>query len=182
MSNKPALADDASVSASATSPNRNTAEDLSTAELRSGEERVLPVVEEVAHVAKRVREKGRVRVDLKTDTTEEILRASLHGNAVGVTRVPVDRVIQEGEPVPQTRVEGSVTIIPVLEEVLVVEKRLVLKEEVHIRETSNNQDVEVPVTLRKQRAVIERQGPEGAEPTTPTEEPSHEPDDHSPVR
>jgi stress response protein YsnF len=182
MSDKPALANDASVSALATSQNRNTTEDLATAELRPGEEIILPVVEETAHVGKRVRETGRVRVDLKTDTTDEILRASLHGNAVGVTCVPIDRVIQEGEPVPQTRVEGSVTIIPVLEEVLVVEKRLVLKEEVHIRETSTNQDVEVPITLRKQRAVIERQGPEGAEPTTSTEELSHEPDDHGPVR
>jgi hypothetical protein len=33
---------------------------------------------------------------------------------------------------PEVRVEGNVTIIPVLEEVLVVEKRLVLKEKLHI--------------------------------------------------
>lgn len=182
MSNKPAVADEASGPPRTLSQDRSTAEDLATAELRSGEAVVLPVVEETAHIDKRVHEKGRVRVDLKTDTTDDVLRASLHGNAVGVTRVPIDRVIQEGEPVPRTRVEGSVTIIPVLEEVLVVEKRLVLKEEVHIRETSTNQDVEVPISLRKQRAVIERQGPEGAEPTTPTEESRHEPDDHGPVR
>jgi stress response protein YsnF len=54
------------------------------------------------------------------------------------------------------RTEGDVVIVPVLEEVLVVEKRLVLKEELHIRRDATRENVEVPVTLRKQRAVIER--------------------------
>ncbi|RYY15982.1 MAG: DUF2382 domain-containing protein, partial [Alphaproteobacteria bacterium] len=55
----------------------------------------------------------------------------------------------------------GVTIIPILEEILVVEKRLVLKEEVHVRRTAAAEDVEVPVTLRKQHAVVERVDPEG---------------------
>jgi hypothetical protein len=49
-----------------------------------------------------------------------------------------------------------VTIVPVLEEVLFVEKRLVLKEELHIRRQATTETVEVPVTLRKQRAIVER--------------------------
>ncbi|MCJ2086982.1 YsnF/AvaK domain-containing protein [Methylobacterium sp. E-005] len=53
------------------------------------------------------------------------------------------------------------TIIPVLEEILVVEKRLVLREEVHVRQTTAGEDVEMPVTLRRQHAVIERVSPEG---------------------
>lgn len=182
MSKKPAVAGDADAFEQTASQNHDIEEDLTASELRSGEEIVLPIVEETAHIEKRLREKGRVRVSTQTETINNMLRESLHGNTVGVSRVPIDRVIQEGEPVPQTRTEGSVTIIPILEEVLVVEKRLILKEEVHIRETSTNQDVEVPVTVRKQRAVIERLGPEGAEPTTPTEETSHDADDHSPVR
>ena len=62
------------------------------------------------------------------------------------------------------------TIIPVLEEILVVEKRLVLKEEVHVSQTTSGEDVEVPVMLRRQRAVVERIGPDGQQndplPTT----------------
>jgi stress response protein YsnF len=54
------------------------------------------------------------------------------------------------------RTEGETTIIPVVEEVLVVEKRLVLKEEIHIRRLISKDDVEVPVTVRRQRAVVER--------------------------
>ena len=58
----------------------------------------------------------------------------------------------------------DVTVVPVLEEVLVVEKRLVLKEELHIRRRIETEAVEVPVTLRKQRAVIERLDPDDQPP------------------
>jgi len=64
--------------------------------------------------------------------------------------VPVDKPVTS---VPEIR---TVTIVPVLEEVLVVEKRLSLKEEVHIEQELSHETVEVPVTLRKQRAVVER--------------------------
>jgi stress response protein YsnF len=54
------------------------------------------------------------------------------------------------------RTHGDTTIIPIVEEVLVVEKRLILKEELHVRRVVSNDEVEVPITLRKQRAVVER--------------------------
>jgi hypothetical protein len=54
---------------------------------------------------------------------------TLYTEEADVRRVPVNRIVTE---VPQTRQEGEVTIVPVLEEVLVVEKRLLLKEEIHI--------------------------------------------------
>lgn len=127
-----------------------------TEEVAVGREERIPLVEETARIDRHVVETGRVRVRTRTDTTDQILRESLRRDVVGVTRVPVNRTLAEGEPVPVARVEDGVTIIPVLEEILIVEKRLVLKEELHIRETSTSEDVEVPVTLRKQHAVIER--------------------------
>ena len=99
-----------------------------------------------------------------------MLRETLRGDMVGVTRVPVNRTLSEGEAAPQVRDEGGVTIIPVLEEVLVVEKRLVFKEEVHIRHTTSGEDVEVPITLRRQRAVVERVSPTGEITEIPPEE------------
>jgi stress response protein YsnF len=46
----------------------------------------------------------------------------------------------------------------VLEEALVVEKRLVLKREIRIRKRSTSSEtVEIPVSLRKQRAKVEHQ-------------------------
>ncbi|MGH1575094.1 YsnF/AvaK domain-containing protein [Methylobacterium sp. P31] len=138
------------------------------------DEQVIPLLEETARIEKRAVETGRVRVSTHTETIEQVLSESLRSDAVGVTRVPVNRTLAEGEAAPAIRTEGSVTIIPVLEEVLIVEKRLVLREEVHVRQTTSAENVEVPVTLRRQRAVIERVTPEGdvteQQPETETEE------------
>ncbi len=136
-------------------------QDEATAQITAGEMHTIPVVEETAHIEKHAVETDRVRVRTETETQDQMLRESLRSDSVAVTRVPVNRTLADGEAAPVTRVEGDVTIIPVLEEILVVEKRLVLKEEVHIRQTSADEDVEVPVTLRKQRAVVERVSPDG---------------------
>ncbi len=113
----------------------------------------IALVEEELAVSKRAVEGARVRVRTVTDTVEEIARATLHGERVEVERVPVDRMV---DAAPAVREEDGVTIVPVVEEVLVVEKRLVLKEELHIRRRATTEQVEVPVQLRKQRAVVDR--------------------------
>ena len=131
------------------------------AEVALGEEVILPLVEETARIDKRADETGRVRVSTRTETIEQVLRENLRSDHVGVTRVTLNRTLSEGESMPQVRTENGVTIIPVLEEILVVEKRLVLKEEVHVRQTTSGEDVEVPVMLRRQHAEVERTGPDG---------------------
>ena len=120
-------------------------------------EEVIPLVDETAAIGKQQVVTGRVRVRTVADTSEEIAHADLLREDVEVTRVPIDRVV---DAPPQIRTDGDVTIVPVLEEVLVVEKRLVLKEELHIRRRIATETVEVPVTLRKQRAIVERDTPE----------------------
>jgi stress response protein YsnF len=136
-----------------------THQDEAPTQLATGESLTIPVVEETARIEKQVTATGRIRV--RTETHDQILRESLRSDCVAVTRVPVNRTLASGEAAPVARVEDGVTIIPVLEEILVVEKRLVLKEEVHIRQTSSDEDVEVPVTLRRQRAVVERLSADG---------------------
>jgi stress response protein YsnF len=95
--------------------------------LRSGahtaSEEVIPLVEETATVGKRQVVTGRVRVQTVTETVEELAHADVQRETVEVTRVPFDKVV---ETAPEIRTEGDVTIVPVLEEVLVVEKRLML--------------------------------------------------------
>jgi stress response protein YsnF len=66
--------------------------------------------------------------------------------------------------IPAVRQEGDVTIYPVLEEVLVVEKRLVLKEEVHVRRVVTQTEVSQPVMLRRQYADIERTTEDNGDP------------------
>jgi stress response protein YsnF len=132
---------------------------------RTVAEEIIPLVEETATVDKRQVVTGRVRVQTITDIVEELARADVQRESVGVTRVPIDKVV---ETAPEIRTEGDVTVVPVLEEVLVVEKRLVLKEELHIRRRIETEAVEVPVTLRKQRAVIERLAPDAPDPDKDT--------------
>ena len=115
---------------------------------------VLPIVTETATLSKRDVVTGQVQVQTRTNSHEELVSAALERTEVEVSRVPIDREIDAAPPV---RTQGDVTIIPVVEEILVVEKRLVLREEIHIRQTSTTETVEVPVTLRKQEAVIDRQ-------------------------
>ena len=128
----------------------------------------IPIVEEELKLEKREVVTGRVRVRTVVEVVEEMAQASLDEETVEVTRVPVDRVVDEA---PTIRTENDVTIVPVLEEVLVVEKRLVLKEELHIRRQTRSEDVQIPVQLRKQRAVVERlpASGKGSDPDLPQE-------------
>jgi uncharacterized protein (TIGR02271 family) len=132
-------------------------EDALASVARTVSEEVIPLAEETATVGKRQVVTGRVRMQTVTDTVEELAHADLQQETVEVTRVPIDRIV---ETTPEVRTEGELTIVPVVEEVLVVEKRLVLKEELHIRRRATTEAVEVPVTLRKQRAVVERIDPD----------------------
>jgi len=118
--------------------------------------RVLPLAEETLNVRVRDVVTGRVRMSTVTETFQEVVRQELKGVRAEVARVPVDRTLAPGEVPPGPRTEGDVTIIPILEEVVVVEKRLVLKEELHITHTATSETIEVPVELRRQRAVIDR--------------------------
>ena len=114
---------------------------------------VIPIVEEEARIAKRQVVSGRVTVKTTVDTEERILKEMLSLETVEVERIPINRVV---DTVPQIRTDGDVTIVPVFEERLVVEKQLVLVEEVRIRRTASVENVEVPITLRKERATVER--------------------------
>lgn len=115
----------------------------------------IQLVEESVSVEKERVVTGRVRVSTSSSEVEKLAQATLAGTGVEVTRERLDREI---DAVPETRVEGDTTIIPVVEEVMVVEKRLVLVEEIRIRQIVTSEDVSVPVTVRKQTATVERIG------------------------
>ncbi|OYV41915.1 MAG: hypothetical protein B7Z80_00055 [Rhodospirillales bacterium 20-64-7] len=121
--------------------------------MRKDPDVTIPLAEEHLTVGKRQVETGRVRVRVVTDSDTVHAKASLFDQAVDVKHVPVGREVTE---IPAIRQEGDLTIIPVLEEVLVVEKRLVLVEEVHVRRVVSETQVEQPVTVRRQRAEVIR--------------------------
>lgn len=116
---------------------------------------VLPLAEERLAVGTRRVVTGHVRLTIETGTEEVPVTARLSGETVEVTRVPVNREVASR---PDPRVEGDVTIYPVLEEVLVVERRLMLREEIHLRRIHAVETVDLSVPLRRQQAVIRRDG------------------------
>jgi stress response protein YsnF len=118
----------------------------------SGEIRV-PIVEEEAHLIKH--EIALEHVNVRTSSEEEdvIVRNVISRERLDITHVPKDEEVAQA---PSIRVEGDITIVPVVEERLVVEKRLFLVEEVHLRRIEQPEEIAVPATLRRTRVEIER--------------------------
>lgn len=115
----------------------------------------IPLVEERVQITKREVETGRLRVRVSVEDREEQVPVELAHDEVEVRRVP------RGEPLsslPSVRIEGNVTVIPVVEEVVVVEKRLMLVEEIHVRRKVVTSTEHVPVQLRSERAEVDRNG------------------------
>lgn len=112
----------------------------------------LPLYAEALVVARR-RTHSTVRVATVTHEHEQLVDEALAHERVEVEHVPVGRTV---EAVPPIREEGDTTIFPVVEEIVVVEHRLVLKEEVRIRRLRSTERHQETVTLRTQDAVITR--------------------------
>jgi len=116
---------------------------------------VIQVVEETIRVEKRLVESGRVVIHKTVTERDEVVEILLRQQDLVVERVPIGLVVSEA---PQSRQEGDTLIVPILEEVLVVEKRLVLKEELHIRKQSSERMEHQTVRLRSEHVEIEQTG------------------------
>jgi stress response protein YsnF len=119
---------------------------------------IIPIAHEELVTSTREVETGRVRVKTLIDEHEEIIRQELARSTVEVEHVAIDREVDE---IPVPRMEGDTYIIPVVKEVLFVRKALVLTEEVRLHRKTFTEQVEQPVTVRSQRAVVEREGSAG---------------------
>ena len=95
-----------------------------------------------------------MRVHKHVVTEEKTVDASVSAEEIVVERLPVNQLV-EGDA-PQVREENGTVIIPVLEEVLVVEKRLLLREEVHLSKRMTRSNAPQTVLLRREVVDIER--------------------------
>ena len=117
-------------------------------------EQVVPLAREEIEVEKRTVERGRLRVKKTVQSREEIVEQPLQHDEITVERVAVNREIDA--PL-QPRYERDALVIPVIEEVLVTRKQLVLKEEIYIRRRCVESMHQERVTLRSEDVEIERQ-------------------------
>lgn len=118
-----------------------------------GEDVTIPVIREEAVIRTREVERGGVRVHKTVNTREEVVEHPTMREDVDVERVTVGRVV---EAAPEVREEGDTLIIPVLEEMLVVEKRLVLKEEIRITRRRTVETEQARVVLNEEQVTVER--------------------------
>ena len=128
-------------------------EELAGAADGGGEQIVVPVVEEGLRVGRRVVETGRVRVTKTVREHEEVVDQPLMREEYDVERVAVDEFV-DGPVGP--RYEGETLIVPVLEEVLVVEKRLVVREELRITRKRTEERNPQRVKLLSEEVSVER--------------------------
>lgn len=113
----------------------------------------IPVVQEELVVGKKEVSTGKIKVKKNVEEDHYLVSVPVNNEEYEVQRIPINRYI-ENAPAGIYH-EGDTTVIPVVREEVVVEKRLVLVEEIRItkRETSGN--VEKEVTLRKEEVVVE---------------------------
>src|SRR5262247_1525120 len=114
---------------------------------------VVPVLVEELEVQKRPVETGKVRITKVVHARETTVDEPLWHDDVAITRVPIQRVVEDPVPV---REENGTTIISVVEEVLVVEKRWMLREEIHIRQQRIETHQPQRITLRSEEVQVER--------------------------
>ena len=116
----------------------------------------IPVHQEELHIDKRTVDTGR-GVRISTSVTERPCQVDeiLRHDEVEVTHVPVNRMVAAGE-VPVSRYEGDTLIIPIIEEVLVVERHLRIKEEIHVTKVKRETLHTETVFLKSEEVRVER--------------------------
>ena len=117
------------------------------------DETVVPLLTEEVAVSKQVVETGRVQVARVTHQREQLIDELLARETVEIERAPIG---QHVEAMPAVREEGDTIVVPIVEEVVVIERRLFLKEEVRIRRLRSTERHQESVTLRHQEAVVTR--------------------------
>lgn len=124
-----------------------------------GEERSIPLYDEQIDVAKIEAVTDRVRVSTHVDERDVLIEDTVERGSVSVERITVERAVAEA---PEPRREGDTLIVSVVEERLVVEKRLFVIEELRITRTSTTEHVAIPHSVRTMRATVERADPASA--------------------
>lgn len=125
---------------------------------RQDNEVVVPVIREQLHADAVPVQTGGVRVTKHVESHDEILEQELRKGRVEVKRIKTDRVVDGPQPVQRV---GNTLVVPVVSEVLHVEKRWVVTEEIHLTQTEERETVQQPVRVKHERAEVERLDQEG---------------------
>ena len=116
-------------------------------------ELIIPLIAEEMSVSVKKVETGGIRVHKIVRESTEIIDEPIIREHLDIERVEINQFV---ETAPAIRYEGEVMIVPVLEEVVVTQKRLLLREEIRLvkrrEEISNPQQI----TLRREEINLEK--------------------------
>jgi len=118
---------------------------------------VIPLLEEELTIARRKVLTGGVRVHKTVSERTETINEPTLREQLEVQRVEINRVVESAPPV---RYEGDTMIVPLVEEVLVVEKRLVLREEIRILKRRDTVQNPQQIVVRREEATLEQIRPD----------------------
>lgn len=130
--------------------------DPSLAQSTLHEEMNIPVAKEEINIDKRSVDTGAgIRVTKHVLDHDEIVNVPHVTETLSVRHIEAGQIVAE-DSLPQTRQEGDTYIIPVFEEVYVLEKRIRLKEEIHITRERKETKEDQKINLRSEQVSIER--------------------------
>jgi uncharacterized protein (TIGR02271 family) len=123
-----------------------------------GESLTIPIIEEQVRIDKKVVETGKVNLSKVVHEEVERYNVPYTEEEVSVERVTKNEFV-EALP-PAIRYEDGIMIISVLKEVPVVEKKLMLIEELRVTKTKTERIETQEVSLRKEKVEINRTQPD----------------------
>ncbi|MBV9327984.1 MAG: YsnF/AvaK domain-containing protein [Chloroflexi bacterium] len=121
-------------------------------ELGPDEERVLELREEELVPNTQLHELGEVIVRTEMETVPAQLEVEALREEVEVAHEPVGESVSKRE---EPREENGELVVPIYEEQLVVSKRLILRERLHVRRIGTSERQLFQDTVRRERLVIE---------------------------
>ncbi len=124
----------------------------------SADETVVPVIEEDVIAGARPVKTGAVRVEKHVEKRVRKVQTPLVHENVEIRRVPVNRVVKE---MPGIHTRGETTIIPVVEDELIITKRVVIREEIHLIRHRSNARVTKEVAVHREIAKVHRLDADG---------------------
>lgn len=123
-------------------------------DIREESSGVIPVIKEHVEVSKKVIEKAKVRLSKRVKESVESYDVPLTEEEIVVKRVQKNELVDT--PPAAMRYEGDVMIIPVLKEVAVIEKRIMLVEEIHVTKYKYDKTETRRVVVRNEEVTVER--------------------------
>lgn len=118
-----------------------------------GDQLIIPVIQEQIVIDKQVIETGKVRVRKTVSEETASLNIPLIQESYDVQRVPAQQVLDSP---PGVRYEGDTIVVPVMREVIIIEKKYELIEEVRLTKRTTAIPHVQDITLLKEHVQVER--------------------------